>query len=205
MKIVLFNGAPRSGKDAVAKELFLTLHFGYGFNVWRYKFASAIKNPIKAMFNLTEEEFEKYFESPEKDKPQERFFGKTPRAVLISFSEEWAKPLFGKRIFGQIAGQTISQKNNDVIVISDCGFQEELDGLFEYIGPKNCIIYRLERKGASYAALGDSRKYIHDSSVLLNKPLDNNRPLCEVVKDVLTDLENLGIVDKQEYDDGIPF
>lgn len=192
MKIVLFNGPPGSGKDRIAKDLCAYLE-AQDYYVDYYKFAWAIKKPIQTMFNLSDDEYQKYFESPEKDKPQTRFFGQIPRKVLISFSETWAKVIFGNQVFGKIAGQLLSDKGEDVIVISDCGFIEELEGLWEYIGPKNCLIYRLKRDNTTYE--NDSRSYIMTSMVLVNRELNNNGKPHDCVEAIVKDLKEHGIIE----------
>lgn len=195
VKIILFNGPPRSGKDTTTDELQRALVYASNVVAHKYKFAGPMKRALKAFFDLSDEDFIRLFETKEKDVPQDCFFGLTGRQVLISFSEDWAKKLFGKEVMGLLAGQQIKSiceryKNHEpVFVISDCGFPEELEGLAKFYDKDKMVIYRLKRDGTSYE--GDSRNWILDDEVLLNRELDNNRPSDEVVVEILDELRDL--------------
>lgn len=199
MFVILLNGPPRSGKDTIAEALCDAL---FEVDTLRdydtYKFAWAIKNPVKAMFRLNDDEYKHYFETAAKDEPQEIFHGKTPRSVLISLSEQWAKPMFGKEIYGEIAGRYLSKTfgddgyENELIIVSDCGFEEELQGLFKFVPPEKCGIFRIQREGASYKS--DSRGYVENTQVAFNNVLDNNRDVSYAVQDIMTTLKEKGII-----------
>lgn len=204
MKVVLFNGPPGSGKDTLAKELNVELGL-YEKKAICHKFAFAIKKPLKEMFNLSDEEYDFYFESPEKDKPQAKFDFKTPREVLISFSEKWAKPLFGQDIFGKIAGQYITDKylkSKDFVIFSDCGFNEEVKGLTKYVGSANVMVFSILREGYHFS--NDSRKIINSNDAGVQVFIvENNKTPIEVIRErVLPVLEEFNFVNKKDY---VPF
>ncbi len=209
-KVVLFNGPPRSGKDTIARALTDRLENNY--KVCTVKFADAIKGPVAQMFNLTDEEYDFYFETDAKDKPQDRFFGFTPRAVLISFSEEWAKKLFGEKIFGQILGRRVSLERNlveaDLVFVTDCGFAPEIEGFFEYHGSMNTGLFRVVRGKCSFK--GDSRRYVDTlkSPVSFNQLLSNDAEDCGygAVASVLEELYERGFIKHSPTElDWVPF
>ena len=119
-RIVILNGPPRSGKDTAAgflRTCFLTRD---------YKMSKPNKDGLKAMFNLSEQEFDYLFEQA-KDEPHELLFGKTAREVQISLSEDWAKMFWDRSFFGNMAARRHLNKptSMDFTVISDCSFVEE--------------------------------------------------------------------------------
>jgi DNA polymerase III delta prime subunit len=202
MKVILFNGPPGSGKDTLAAELSNKLSY-YDMETINHKFAYAIKKPVKEMFNLTDKEYNKYFESPEKDEPQTRFQNKTPREVLISFSEKWAKPLFGKRIFGTIAGQYIVNnylKDIDFVIFSDCGFEEEVKGLADYVGEANIVVFNLFRENTGFK--NDSRNYVQNVSKYEAVVQNNSTPGEVVENQIIPFLESIDFLEDEDY---IPF
>jgi hypothetical protein len=82
----------------------------------------------------------------------------TPRQVLISFSEEWVKPKFGKQAFGILLRDRIEELDG-FVVVTDCGFREELEPL----DPTDLAVVRLHRHKTNFD--NDSRGYIYDSSL----------------------------------------
>lgn len=193
MKVIILNGPPGSGKDAVGGALNTKLTWDFGFKSDVIKFATGLKEALSSIFYLVDDEYKTFFESKEKDKPQERFFGRVPREILISLSEDWAKKQFGAGIFGKTLGKYIKYENElffndpyDFIVITDCGFNEELEGFFEWVSPEDCYLYNLHRDGTSFK--NDSRNYVKSDKVLLNKDLHNNGTIEDVLKEILQDL-----------------
>jgi len=161
-KLILLNGPPRSGKDECAKMLY-TKKLGnpsIPFPHW-FRMSQPIKDAVRATWGMTEAEqaaFEK-----NKDVPQRAFGGKSYRQVQISFSEDWMKPQFGPRIFGEIAKITIRRSIADVFVCSDCGFEEEVEALFDVFDKKDILIVKLHRPGFTFE--GDSRRYIRIAGI----------------------------------------
>ena len=77
--------------------------------------------------------------------------------MQISLSEDWAKTIFGKRVFGNITKNIIDNNSNNIFLISDSGFQEEAAALVEHFGKENCLLIRLKRKDTNFD--NDSRSY----------------------------------------------
>lgn len=152
-RFIIFNGPPRVGKDTLGKMLFEHL-VSSGEACWVDKFAKPIKDSVAAMFSLTDAQREYYFETPEKDQPQKVFFGRTPRDVLIEFSERYAKLSFGNGIFGKLC---LRRNPGDwIVIITDGGFQAEVNEL-EKAGC-DCLVVQVCRTGLSFS--GDSREWV---------------------------------------------
>ena len=159
-KIILLNGPAGSGKDSLGSFLVPKLN-----KASIYKFATPIKKAVAAMFNLSPEEYQFYFETPEgKNNPSPRFFNKTPRQWLISFSEDFAKVHGGKDVFGKIMTTNLRPAfaNNMVenVIITDSGFQPEAEAVISsFRGECEFFLVRIHRNGFKFD--GDSRGYIY--------------------------------------------
>ena len=157
MNIILLNGPPSSGKDFA------------GFEIWNrvgtgvlMKFAEEVKVRTHAALYLCDEAghpFRADHYEDRKDQVLEEFGGITPRAAYIQFSEGFAKPLFGERIFGTwLADKIEAMDGPDTVIITDSGFMPEAEVLVERFGAENCLLARIHRVGYTFA--GDSRSYI---------------------------------------------
>jgi hypothetical protein len=154
-KLILFNGPRHSGKDAAS------LHVASAWNAYHFKFSAPIKAAIKAAFDLSNEEV-LYLETI-KTTPTPILLGKSYVEVQISFSENWAKLLFGQDVFGQIAECKLTRAMNEtdtqLFVCSDSGFAVEAWPIINTIfGKENTLLVRISREGKDFT--GDSRSYI---------------------------------------------
>ena len=150
-KIIFFNGPPRVGKDTIVTGLLSK--FPTSRNI---KFSTPLKSSLPVFFGLTQDQIDKLEE--DKDTPRNYFLGKSWRTVQISLSEDWAKPIFGKRVFGNITKNIIdNDQDANIFLISDSGFQEEAGALIEHFGKENCLLIRLKREGTNFD--NDSRSY----------------------------------------------
>lgn len=160
-KIILFNGPPRSGKDT-AVDFAMNYLEKRGE---RYRFASPLKDGVHALFGFKGVDTE--FFNKHKDNALEVFKAvpdcahsdiNTPRQAYIYMSEECLKPVFGKDFFARVAVRNITNMRHPVVVISDCGFDEEAGALVEAFGKENIAIVHMYREGCSFD--NDSRKYV---------------------------------------------
>lgn len=150
-KIIFFNGPPRVGKDTLVTGLLNK--FPTARNI---KFSTPLKSALPVFFGLTENQISKLEE--DKDTPRDYFLGKSWRTVQISLSEDWAKPVYGKRVFGNITKNIIENDSySNIFLISDSGFQEEAGALIDHFGKENCLLIRLSREGTNFD--NDSRSY----------------------------------------------
>ena len=172
-KLILLNGPPRCGKDT-ACDYIVDSCSGYPF-----KFSAPIKAAIRAAFDLCDDEVD-YVESI-KSEVTSLFCGRSYRATQISFSEDWAKPFFGKDFFGHCAARHLvnairQHPEQRLYVCSDSGFAIEALPVIDVFGTANVLLVRVEREGTSFE--GDSRSYI-DLPGINTISLKNNDTLEE--------------------------
>lgn len=186
-KVVFLNGPPKSGKDTAAN--FLELEGPFPTD--RYKFAEPLRRMVPEMFGLSPKEWLGYIEGEEKDKPQDRLLGWTPRQLQIIASEEWIKPTFGQDFFGQVLKKKIENADvpPELAVISDSGFLEEAMPIVNHFRPENCILIRLYRSGCSFE--GDSRDYIMIDGVT-QETIYNNGNFNYLYSELFKIVEDLG-------------
>lgn len=155
-KLVLLNGAPRSGKDTGADYLVRA------YDAVAFKFSGPIKAAIKAAFDLSDEQVA-YLESV-KDEPDDLLFGHSYRDVQISFSERYMKIVFGQEVFGHLAVRKIGNLRGSLLVCSDSGFACEAGPVLDAIGRENTLLIRVHRPGKTFAV--DSRSPIELDGVI---------------------------------------
>lgn len=161
--VILINGPPGSGKDTAAEAIKSTYHCGLT-PVVHEKFSTPLKLAVCSLFNVTMEELEEM-----KDAPGEKLMAVPGREWQIAISEEVVKhnscrphafaELFDRRIKAMMEHARAADRQKPssiaitpIIVVSDCGFQEEAD----YISTLyDCGLIRLSREGSNYD--GDSR------------------------------------------------
>lgn len=154
-KIVLFNAPPNAGKDVVVAHLLKiydeALHLQFKGEL--YKIAA----------DLAEVDYywlvDVATDRNTKDLPNDKLLqGMSPRQWLIHVSEDIIKPLHGKGFFGErLANSVNSAKTNGLILISDCGFREEVKALIDNT-EHDVHIIQVYRDGCSFA--NDSRNYV---------------------------------------------
>lgn len=177
--IVLLNGPPRCGKDALAGA-FLKRRRAEDVEMEHstqlMKFARPIRDAACATFPwLSEENFEER-------KEQALFPGcATLRQWMIAYSEEFMKPLLGQEVFGHLLWQAVKDAGAEVIVVSDCGFRIEVECLLtklEQAGARTRVRFvRLHRAGTDFTH--DSRSYFSPraSPLMQERDLENNGSL----------------------------
>ncbi|MCV6621023.1 MAG: hypothetical protein OIF51_04645 [Cellvibrionaceae bacterium] len=92
-----------------------------------------------------------------KEEPWDLLGGLSQRQFLIRISEDWIKPTFGVRYFGEFARSRIPETVNDC-VFTDSGFNDECWPLLEDEG-LDVICIRLRRDGFVFDST-DSRGYV---------------------------------------------
>lgn len=146
--VIFLNGPPGCGKDFVADHLCVKL--GYS----KLKMTSPMDASLKALLGLNDEQYREFRET-RKDEPMARFGGKSFRQVLIAFSEEFSKPIFGDDFFGQRGADTILAEPESRFVISDSGFRGEAKAIVDRVGADQCLLVKLSAAGCDFS--GDSR------------------------------------------------
>lgn len=162
-KVLILNGPPRCGKDTL-KDYILEK---FPHETASIRFAEPLKLGVHALLAI--DDFGKCeFFTTVKDEPNEQFFGWKPRDVYIEASEQFLKPLFGADIFGKLWVRTYEKKYGKrdyppVMVITDCGFLDEIKPIVNKFGPENCTFFRIHRAGFDYSR--DSRDYIYPEGI----------------------------------------
>lgn len=172
--LILLNGPPRCGKDTAAE--FLVKNHGYV----KRKMTEPMDRAIAQFLDIHPETFAIM---REEFKDQGVLPGNcSMRKALIEFSERFAKPCFGKNIFGRIMARQFSLCPAPRVVMSDCGFADEI---LPFIGAfKSVAVVSIFRPGCTYK--DDSRGYIagtirslfNESSVTFPE-VENKRGLGE--------------------------
>lgn len=142
-RILVLSGPPRCGKDTCAN--ILVAHFGAAHE----KFAQPMKVALPAMLGIPFDQLEAV-----KDEPLGHLGLPSFRQLQIDFSEKYFKPVYGKDIFSRLLVERLRNSKGEYIVLSDCGFQEEI----AYIAKQpdfTVLLVQLFRQGCTYA--GDSR------------------------------------------------
>lgn len=157
MKVLNFNAPPGAGKDYAANCILRNFE-KLGLKAYHTKFAKFVKQSAHQLYNLPYPW--DYFEGKLKDLPCKEFYGKTPREVYIAVSENYFKILHGDRFFGdKLCEELQDLSHQNLIVISDGGFESELLSLIDFVGKSNICIVKLVCEGSTFNY--DSRKYLN--------------------------------------------
>jgi len=187
-KFIVLNGPKKSGKDTIGNALYSELVWR-GIPAVRDKFAAPMKAAVAAFLGLDEKLALHYFENQDiKDTPSKYFLGVTPRSMLISFSEDWVKPNFDKETFGELMLHRHEDKDRGVVVITDCGFNEEL----EPFDKSEIAVIRLKRYGTNFD--GDSRGYIDRDDILCFNVINEDSSPQDLARDILKRLTKEGFM-----------
>jgi len=177
-RVLILNGPPRSGKDTLSSLLFRS---GMFQNLTRGSFKRPLQDIAAAVLGMSLEKFMLDYEKI-KDLPCENGFPMTVRELMIKISEDWIKPIAGKRYFGDLELKRVSAaeefKSNyfgtdhnpyavkvagTTVVYTDGGFGEEVLPFIESLGPENVHIVRIHRKGHTFDM--DSRTYLYPEAI----------------------------------------
>jgi DNA polymerase III delta prime subunit len=208
--IILFNGPPGSGKDAVALEFikYCVSAQGVPKNINICKFADSIRNTVFATFkHVTTENYDEV-----KDEIIPGFNNCiTLRQWIIRYAETFMKPVLGNNVFGALACKDIEKKlyddDIDYILVTDLGFQEELEEVLNIFRHRDMdiLLVRLHRNETTFKR--DSRQYLSNKEIdIIDKisltrkctfnviDIDNNSTLKKCVQKIVGELhENADI------------
>lgn len=171
-KIIAFNGPPRSGKDTLANLLKTHLESNY-YQHKVERVALSLPMRISACACLGQEYTEDWYES-NKDVVHP-LIGTTFRQFMIDLSERHIKPMYGHAFWTRSAIVSIKPKTH-IVIISDLGFQSEIDYLNQLYGPDNVLVVQTDRVGSTWK--GDSREPL---SSQLNFPIFNDKKPADAV------------------------
>lgn len=157
-KVVIFNGPPRCGKDTICD----LLKSKFEKSVIRTRFAETLKQGAHALLGLSvpTEAF-----NDVKDVKQELLNNHTWREWYIWIAEHCMKQFLGDEAFGKILVSRLSAMEDEglftsdkVVVLSDCGFEQEMAPVVRHFGEDNCVLIRIHRQGHDFS--NDSRGYV---------------------------------------------
>ena len=126
---ILISGAPRSGKDTLAREILETCR-SEGLRVSQDAVARPLKAATHAAFaalhGIPAEQVPEWdaFEVV-KDEPCAFFAGISPREAYIRFHEDLVKPHLGNTFFADMVSDEIRQLVADIVVVADIGNYQE--------------------------------------------------------------------------------
>lgn len=162
--IIILNAPPRAGKDTIAKEI----SDQYGLPVVSFK--TPMFNIARGILGEADfKDFMAVYESDRKDTQELSILGgMNCRQFMIWISECVIKPQFGKKHFGWLMADLLSEMggDTDLTICSDGGFPEEVEALIDF-GHKVKLV-RMHRKGFDFS--NDSRDYIYLSDEYKEKP-----------------------------------
>ena len=190
MQVVLLNGPPKSGKDTIADALVQAVGPLWSVN---YKLSSVLKATARAMFSLSDTQYNAVERPENKDKKgYAGLSNKSWREVLISLSEDYIKPTYGEDFFGIAAAKainTFSISGYSHVFISDSGFREEAETLVTMCPTCNFTLARLYRVGTNFSK--DSRSLWPNNSLMNEISIMNEGTVDQAVRDILSHLQKL--------------
>lgn len=182
-KIILFNSPPGSGKDFACEYL------SQKEKVFHFEFKHSLFKITKAIYSISDDVWDEWYTREGKDIQRLELGGLSCRQALIEVSEEVIKPFYGKDWFGLSVVKQIVQLQkeypNAIAVVSDCGFNSEVEALCEHFNVEDIWIVRIYAEGCTYD--GDSRSWIDTEAVLDDHYISINNSKDEMFKTVLED------------------
>lgn len=154
--IVLFNGPPRSGKDAGAD--YFKKNYGWKHLSFKYQLYKETCKYFGCDYNWF---MNRYDDRSVKEVPHMDLGHMSCREAMIYVSEQIVKPKRGLDYFGQLVANEIDLTKD--YAISDGGFVDELIPVVEKVGSKNFVLVQLTRDGEDYSS--DSRRYFQGSRI----------------------------------------
>lgn len=136
---VLLNAPPRSGKDYLAEHLCKE----HGFV--KLSLAHRLKLKVLRLYGVSHYGLE-YFEA-RKDTPLTELHGLSFRQACIGLAQNYFKPLHGVDFFARLLIQDIDTyycHQGNQFVISDVGFNEEVEALAESFGVESLLLVRIK-------------------------------------------------------------
>lgn len=160
MKLILLNGPPQSGKDTARLAIESGDKVPFTFHA---KFSMPIKRAFAGMMDVPcDQDGIVYQYEVEKDKPipvlDGILGGNSFRQWQINFSEYFMKPLYGEDIFARLLLTELEEQQPDCVIVSDCGFQVEVDYLCTRLPIEAVYLVQIWRDGTSFT--GDSRQWV---------------------------------------------
>lgn len=188
--LILFNGPPRCGKDTAAR---IVCEYFHTYKFKHEKFSLPIKRAFAGTMDtpITPDGTVLYYEQHKEEIIPP--LGVSYRQWQIDFAESFMKR-YNKQIFARLLFTRMITPNCSYVV-SDCGFQLEVEALAEYIeqslNPTKMLICPIYGRSHVF----DSREYVTAQPNHLFQPLINDGDLMtfrarviDVVKHYLSEV-----------------
>lgn len=153
--LIGMSGPPRSGKNTIAEHLAAVIEDRHGIQSQLLTLSTPMREVVYAMLGI--EYSEAHYERC-KDFPQEDFGGRSIRQAMIAFTEEHVKPSYGAGFWAKSLLGRMWDPRPRVLIITDMGFDEEVEVFSLHFGVKNTFYPQIVRPGQSF--VGDSRNYV---------------------------------------------
>jgi ATPase family associated with various cellular activities (AAA) len=153
MKIIMLNGPPGSGKTLAVRALSAALE-----KVRVYAMKAPMVEAIKAMYGLTDQQWEQLDEHPTKDKITPVLLGSTAREVQISMFINYLRETHGEDALGKLAVLALRSSIMRYVIIDGVGREAEVHPLIKHFHASQCLLLKFYREGYSFD--GDVRSYI---------------------------------------------
>lgn len=175
--ITVMNGPSKSGKST-AIDL-IDEHAPQTLNIRKLKASDFVFRAACILFGLDWDEEEYNMRKDEPLIPINNEGGKVSlRTAMIKLSEEDMKPFYGKGVFGLAMVEKIKKmiltEKEPFMLLTDCGFVEELQPITEAFGRDNISLVQVYRDGYIFNKAHDSRSWICDPSLYRNTYMLNN-------------------------------
>lgn len=175
--VVILNAPPRAGKDSLAEYLRVQQYNDSALSmcnthtsVYSFKrYPMQLIDKIIDIAGISHDEWEERYYSDLKDFPWVKLGGISQRDFITKVCEEWIKPVFGDKVFGNAARETVLDRLNsslvdryhsELIVFTDGGFIEEVEPLINKSVKNNKFNVVIAQWGAvdtEYGMFGDKR------------------------------------------------
>lgn len=216
--VIMINGPIGSGKDTlgpIMRDILKGLGYRTEMAMFKdelYKYASLISSiPLEMFIKQATDRTTKelpWFMLPKNFVEGTPSYGTyfSPRDWLIHVSERVLKPMLGEHVFGKstwdnVVLPTLIYADKDVVIITDCGFDVEVDYIRNTISQKETdgeldiqeilpIVIRLQREGTSFE--GDSRYWISQYDFIVDNDgtiEDLRKEAVKVIYDLVGDYE----------------
>jgi hypothetical protein len=172
---MMFNGAPRSGKNTLAGMVREVVESKTDLIVFSVQLSKPMRLMAFAMDGLAynEETYERV-----KDEPMRSLPGITMRKFMIKLSEDFVKPNFGPDSWVRAACASLGTAAHvpALALVSDLGFQFEASYIESLFGVENTCVVQTIRNGKNFD--NDSRQYCRSAN--RTHVIDNNSNLDDL-------------------------
>jgi len=153
--LIGMSGPPRSGKDTIGRMLGAVIEDIHGIQPQVLALSLPMRSVVYCMLGIdySESHYELH-----KDDPQDAFGGKSIRQAMIAFTEEHVKPTYGRGFWAKSLIGRLWEPKPRVVIITDMGFEEEVDEFSAHFGLENTFYPQITRPGCSFK--GDSRSFV---------------------------------------------